>query len=144
MIGLQNLVIETPTEEVPDDNPPIIAPDLIGLVYLNNWSNKGDPAYQLWQARIEWIEEQLNELRAFPQNSDGFDSAFAAIASKLELSETPDLVQLYEDRETGIDISQALDELNLSNGAFLYLVRVQNLLVQRDVLLFMGNRLISK
>lgn len=126
---------EPSTEEIPDNTPPIIDPNLIGLAYLTNWSNPNDPAYQLWQDRVEWIETKLNELRVYTQDTNGLDEAFDAIANQLGIPPTQNIVELNEDREKGNDISSTLNDLNLSNGGFLYLVRVRNLLANDNPVL---------
>ena len=123
------------TRAVKDDKPPIIDPDLIGLAYLTNWSNPEDVAYQLWQDRVEWLEEQFNRLKTYTQDTNGLDELFAAIASILGIPLTKNIVELYEDREKGNDISSTLDNLNLSNGGFLYLVRVRKLLASDNPVL---------
>lgn len=105
------------------------------MAYLTNWSNPNDAAYQLWQARTEWIETKLNELKTYTQDTNGLDELFTAIASQLGIPLTQNIVELYEYLEAGNDISSTLDELNLSNGGFLYLVRVRNLLANDNPVL---------
>ncbi len=134
-IDSREIAIFLGTRAVKDDKPPIIDPDLIGLAYLTNWSNPEDAAYQLWQARTAWLEQQLNTLKTYTQDTNGLDELFAAIASILGIPLTKNIVELYEDREKGNDISSTLDNLNLSNGGFLYLVRVRNLLASDNPVL---------
>ena len=115
--------------ELPSQTPPIIDPDLIGLAYITHWSDPNDPAYQLWQARTEWIALQLNAFSTYSQDLAGFNQAIASLPG------APDLAKLSESQAAGIDIAPRLKEINLSRGAFAYLVRIQNLLAQSSTVL---------
>ena len=130
---------ENPPEEIPDVTPPIIDPDLIGLAYLTNWSDPDDPAYQIWQARQEWIEGQLEEIRTYTQDLAGFEQVIAdklLLPDVLPADESSTLLEyLYNQREEGHDITLELNKLSLTNGAFLYLWRLQNLLVKDEPVL---------
>lgn len=126
-------------EEILGITLPIIDPDLIRLAYLTNWSNSDDPAYQLWQARQEWIEGQLEGLRTYTQDLAGFEHAIVdklLLPDVLPADETETLLEyLYNQRETGNDIAAKLDKLSLTNGAFVYLVSVRDLLASSNPVL---------
>jgi hypothetical protein len=102
--------------------PPIIDPDLIGPGDMNN-PVKGDPAYDLWQARSAWVVTQLAALEASPQTAAGLD---AIIQSTLGVPAT-DLVALAAERDKGTNISAQLAQLTLSNEAFVTLLRMRGL-----------------
>ncbi len=107
---------------------PIIDSDVIGPGDLKN-PVAGDPAYDLWEERNQWINDQWDKLDAARKPPDGTDlDGFKAVlqASNLGLS-ADDLVKLADKRKEGNDITARLDQLSLDNPAFSYLLRIHDL-----------------
>ena len=104
---------------------PHIDPDVVRADDLRD-ALSGQTA-ELWQARREFINTQLNVLRAALQAETtdlaGFDTIFeTALGVPAE-----ELNALGDQRSQGQDIARRLDQLSLSNEAFDYLRRIRRL-----------------
>jgi hypothetical protein len=115
-------------------NTLIVDPDLINPGDLKNLTI-GNPAYDLWQSRHTWIEEQLTDLQTL-QNAPKTLEGFAEIVQNT-LTVTPQnsvtldtLIGLDTERQQGNNITPQLTELSLSLPTFDYLLRIRNLLTQ--------------
>jgi hypothetical protein len=104
------------------DIPPIIDPDLIGPADLKNPA-AGDPAFDLWQARVDSLAAQLALLEAAPKTVVGFDSILTQTLG-IPLSAFLDIAAA---RKNGDAVSKDLDQLKLSPEAFGHLLRVRTL-----------------
>src|SRR6266567_1848947 len=106
---------------------PIIDPDLISSGDLKE-AIQGDPAYDLWLARGMWVTAQLAQLQASREGGktpgDGFDTIINAVLGV----PTTDLVALAAVRDKSKSFDARLDQLTLNRDAFLYLLRMRNLL----------------
>lgn len=110
-------------EETSNAATPIIDPDLIGTADLR-LSEPENPAFDLWQARAQWLVERLAELKtlreAQPTPLQGFDAAVGPtlIAKLLELEQR---------RREGNDIGPELSQLYLTPLSYTRLLRVRKL-----------------
>ncbi len=101
-------------------SPPIIDPDVVGPSdFVNPVS--GDPAFDLWQARTNWLQPLLNQTN--PTNIGEVDTA---ITAALGIKGT-DLVDLSQQEAAGTDVSTRLAQLGLTPNAFDTLVGIRSL-----------------
>lgn len=101
---------------------PIIDPDLIGPADLKN-PTAGDPAFDLWKARVAKLATQLALLEAAPKTLSGFDSILTQTLG-VPLS---DFLDIAAERAKGNAISKSLEPLKLGLDAFIYLLRIRTL-----------------
>jgi hypothetical protein len=120
---------------------PIIDPDLL----LDNTINGrgdfrvptgGNEAYQLYMTRRNWLNNTalpaLRTTRSGPGNDLPWLHTRLMERTGLGLE---GLRHLKTERDEGIDITRRLEQLNLTNAAFTFLLRLQNLLdANQDVL----------
>ncbi len=119
---------------------PIIDPDLIGSDDLKD-PRAGNPAYDLWKERRDWVVAQLDEVKRQRESNTpeeppptgeppllrGFNHIVGKILPQM------DLVALDEERKGGSGIEGKLRENQLSIQAFNYLVRIRKLAaIDRD------------
>jgi hypothetical protein len=107
--------------------PPIIDPTLMGADDLQHVI-PGDPAFDLWKKRFDLITVLHDEFRtareaAEPDTLAGFDQD---IKDALGF-ESADLEALDLERQAGHSIEKRLDQLNLINSSFNYLLRIRGL-----------------
>ena len=103
---------------------PIIDPDLVGPEDLKN-PKVGDPAYDLWKDRRDWVAAQLNEIKSQRESKGTLLAGFDHIVGKV-LPEL-DLKVLAKERKEGGDIEARLRKNQLGIQAFDYLVRIHKL-----------------
>ncbi len=108
---------------------PALNPDLLNEDDFKD-PTAGDPAFDLWQTRKDWIAAQLSALQA-AREAEASDLAGldAILASTLGAPAT-ELATLAEARKTGQNIAARLEQLTLSNEAFGYLLRIRELAVR--------------
>jgi hypothetical protein len=110
---------------------PIIDPDIIGDGHLRNRQAE-DPAFSLWTARREWIDETLTKIEAaagaagHPLNR--FDGLVLRYIGPL------DIVGLAARDADGADIGPDLAAVNLDVKAFRFLARCRELLGAGELL----------
>jgi len=115
---------------------PIIDPDLIGPGDLKNpippnpnSNDPGDPAYVLWQVRHRQIGDYLTELAR--QNANRNRASLDNILDFALEVKSQDLQDLADKRTQGESIEARLDQLGLSNDAFLFLLRIAALVINK-------------
>jgi hypothetical protein len=101
--------------------PVVIDPDLVEVGNLNGLA--ADAALKIWQARHDWVNKTLSDMAALPKTVAGFDAIVEATLS----IPVPDLLALDESRKNGEGIQTRLDQMPLTNPAFVYLLKVRQL-----------------
>lgn len=109
---------------------PLIDPDLLGPLDIDRTSIT-EPPYSLWKERKQFIQQWLAALQELREAAatplDGLDAMLAEEAlpgaPTLGLS-IAGLVDLAGQQDQGISIKARLDQLNLPNSAFIYLLAI--------------------
>jgi hypothetical protein len=104
---------------------PIIDPDLIHIRELKD-ATPGNPAYDLWQARQQWLATQLSNLKSKRGTGANALEGFTVIVNAV-LGSLPELLKLADDRQQGKEIDAQLQAKHLSLQAFLHLLRIHQL-----------------
>jgi hypothetical protein len=113
---------------------PIIDADLIGPGYLKE-PVPGDPAYDLWQARFDDIQAQVESLRE-ARNTATSDLTWLDESVQQVLGVTgEDLFALQDRLNGGENVDAELAALHLAFDAFSRLVRLRRVLVDGDPIL---------
>jgi hypothetical protein len=101
--------------------PAIIDPDLVDTATFNGPS--AAPAVTIWQARHDWVRDTIAAMAATPTTLAGFDTL---VEETLSIP-VADLLALDASREKGEGIQPRLDQLPLTNAAFVYLLKMREL-----------------
>lgn len=102
--------------------PPLIDPDLVGVDTI---APNASAALALWEDRRTWIANQIAVMAAQPKTLATLDSLLeSALATSV-----PTLVALNDSRKAGEAIQPRLDQIPLTNAAFVYVSRIRDLLV---------------
>jgi hypothetical protein len=110
---------------------PLIDPDLVSKADLGG-ATDSNPAFELWQARYRWIQEQLSLLEKQRKSEANPLAAFDRIVdSVLPLK---DLLNLADAQKNGVNIEPKLKEMQLSLSAFNRLLRIRALTATGSVL----------
>ena len=108
------------------DQRPIIDPTVMGADDLQRVI-PGDPVYDIWKARsdgrIILLDGLKNSREADANTLDGLDKI---IKTALEI-EAVDLEAIDQEQQAGYSIEKRLEQLNLTYGAFTYLMRIRGL-----------------
>ena len=104
---------------------PLIDPDLIGPGDLRT-PVTGDPAYDLWHARHQWVTALRTTMQGTPQTLAGLDD----LLQKSLGTSVEDLKALDQESQRGISIAKRLEQLTLPINAYSRLVRIQDLVAQ--------------
>lgn len=107
--------------------PPLIDPTVMGADDLQHVV-PGDPAFDLWKQRFDAVTARHDAMKtareaAEPDTVTGLDR----IIKDAFGFEATDLEALDLERQVGHSIEKRLDQLNLDNSAFNYLLRVRGL-----------------
>jgi hypothetical protein len=105
---------------------PLIDPDLIGLDDLKR-TVKGDSAFDLWQARAEWLAGVVDELRKKCEEQPDALAGFDTVVSETLGVPTAALLELETKRKQGADIEPELKQLLLTWQLFARLLRVRRM-----------------
>jgi hypothetical protein len=102
--------------------PPVIDPDLIDSTRFNGLAAK--PAFTIWQARRDWVSDTIADMAGEPTTLAGLDTI---VEDTIGVS-LGDLLDLDARRKEGEAIQPRLDQLSLTNAAFVYVLRIRELL----------------
>ncbi|MGH8068938.1 MAG: LamG-like jellyroll fold domain-containing protein, partial [Candidatus Entotheonellia bacterium] len=111
--------------------PPIVDPDVITKQHLRNLAD-GDPAYDLWQGRHDWIAGRLDDFRNQAGNPQARLDAMVQTALQV-LPQTLEVLAAQQNK--GNDISESLELLGLPRPAFNYLHSMRTLVAEGNDLL---------
>jgi hypothetical protein len=112
-------------------NEPLIDPDLVNKADLNS-ALASNPAFDLWQTRYRWIQEQLTLLEKQRKSETNHLAAFDRIVgSVLPLNE---LLSLVDKQKKGGNVEPKVKEMQLSQSAFNRLLRIRALAAAGSVL----------
>lgn len=105
---------------------PIIDPQVVGLKDLRS-ARPGDPAFDLWLTRFNWLNAQRSGLKAAreaaPNQQKGMETIIAqALSTPARAVTVADLDTLEKAQQLGERIEQRVGELNLTPGAFAFLL----------------------
>jgi hypothetical protein len=105
--------------------PPVIDPDVMGPVDLKNpISGK---AFEVWQARQKWLKDQSTTLEQMRQaEASELAGLDKILESAIGLSAI-DMVTLRDNQRKGEGIAARLEQLNLTNAGFSYLLKIRGL-----------------
>jgi len=105
----------------------IIDPDLIDAADIKN-SSAGDPSFDLWQARWNWITNSLDNRKTTRETAVDEQTGFANIVEGTLGISMANIDLIVADQESGIDIDPRLAQLNINRDAFTYLLRIRKLI----------------
>jgi len=105
---------------------PLIDPTVIGPEDLQR-KTAGDPVFDIWKVRYDDRKQLLTELTAIRTSGSSVKAAFDRIVKNTLVVDTTDLEALEDEGKAGHSIEKRLEQLNLSYGAFTFLMRIQGL-----------------
>ncbi|MCP4702907.1 MAG: hypothetical protein GY862_39505 [Gammaproteobacteria bacterium] len=105
----------------------IIDPDLIDAADIKNHS-AGDPAFDLWQARRDWISNRLANRQVTRKAAANELLGFTNIVEGSLGISMADIDTIVSDQESGIDIDPRLAQLTINRDAFTYLLLIRKLI----------------
>jgi hypothetical protein len=111
---------------------PIIDPDLIGEHDLCV-AKPPDPAFDLWQARTQWLIETAATLKAHREAQPTAKQGFEIIIQEALGKPVTYLLELADRQKQGTDIAAELSLLHLTQSAFKRLLRVWALVENNTV-----------
>lgn len=109
---------------------PLIDPDLIGPADLAEPSD-GNPPFETWKARDEWITDTLSEFAGVEKTLNGLDTM---VQTTLGVP-VEELESLAAQRKAGNDITSRLRQLSLPLNAFTLVLRIRDLLSDQQPVL---------
>ena len=127
-------------QDVPSGTPaarPIVDPDIVSKQELAG-SPADNPAHALWQARSDWIANQLDGLRKKTTTTPPLKAFDQLAGSVLPAIDLEDLAAQHDSgadlSDKQLDLARVLDEQRLSLAGFLQLVRTRRLAAAGSVL----------
>ncbi len=114
----------------PEAPQPIIDPDLIGKDDLR-LAEPGNPAFDLWQARTQWLTNTMAALKARREAQPAARQGFETIVQETLNKPVTYLLELVAKQKQGADIAPELSQVHLTQSAFTRLLRVR-LLVENS------------
>jgi len=105
----------------------IIDPDLIDAADIKNPS-AGDPAFDLWQARRDWVTTRLDNRKATREAAVDELTGFTDIVENSLGISMANIDTIVSDQESGIDVDPRLAQLTINRDAFTYLLRIRKLI----------------
>ncbi|MBD2337369.1 hypothetical protein H6G64_10245 [Calothrix sp. FACHB-156] len=105
---------------------PIIDPDAIGSDDLKHLI-ASDPAYDLWKKRHGTLADYKQNLRDTREAEANELAGLDKIIKDALGIEATDLEEIDQERQAGQSIEKRLEQLNLTNGSFTYLLRIRGL-----------------
>lgn len=105
----------------------IIDPDMIDAADIKNPS-AGDPAFDLWQARWDWVLNRLDNRKTTREAAIDELTGFTDIVESSLGIGMADVDAIVSDQESGIDIEPRLAQLTINRDAFTYLLRIRKLI----------------
>lgn len=106
---------------------PIIDSDLIDAADFKNPS-AGDPAFDLWQARRNWISSRLNNRKTTREAAADELTGFTDILEGSLGIGMADIDAIVADQRSGIEIEPRLAQLTIDHAVFTHLLRIRKLI----------------
>lgn len=122
-----------PGEQNTFNPPPLVDPDLINAADLNS-PTAGDPVFDLWQTRLDWIRNRLGNLETTRRAAASEEAGFKVIVEGSLGITIDQFDKIVEDRQAGKNVGDYLKEILIDRDAFSYLERARYLVRSNSLL----------